>query len=233
MLSLKLKVGIFIKVKKTDLGKSTQYLKKKLFSASESHASSSAQTSSEPHAISSTGGPLFDWGWSPHNDEYVHETCQAVNFCGIGDLCAKMKCDACKTLPFVPIYGCACPKDELRLRDGKCVPAKSYECKREADHTSEEECQVAAPLKPCKCPENEMCSTQGRLCGDECRIIKCEECDSNPNKGRPHCLCKDGYARLHNGICVPADSRDCQAEASIDECKHVELITAQPCQCNY
>lgn len=222
-------------------------MKKKqlIFSASEAFASSSAQAFGESHAsseahASSFAQALFDYGCPPHNNEcHNHEKCQITDLCGM-EYCARSKCDRCKYEPFIPIASCFCPEGSLRLlvdgtKPGKCAPAKSPECLRQAKLTSKDECQVFLQHKPCICGKNEVCTTISRSCDDSCLYMNFKDCTSNPNQRIPFCVCMAGFHRLQNGECVKSSSDECQAEAliSIDNSKYVKVRDPKPCQCNY
>ena len=95
----------------------------------------------------------------------------------------KTDCKACST-------GCFCAKGFHRNQNGLCVQKKDCEHKREGLSKTKKECQT---------------DEEYTECGDFCS----EKCDnSNQNKENcPYtclkgCLCRKGYKRNNEGICV-------------------------------
>lgn len=61
-----------------------------------------------------------------------------------GDTCADLK-KPCNVATYVPVKGCYCPKGYLRLRNGKCVPIDSDECRIEYNRCTAENTSGVIP----------------------------------------------------------------------------------------
>lgn len=211
--------------------------KKKLFSASESHASSEAYASSsgqafgEYHASSSTGCPPFGPS-QPH----LREVCTYGTVCGDG-ACLRMFCEACKIIPFIPFYTCACPKYfsreyDTNLKAGKCIRSDSSKCISDGI-SGATDCEQNLSSKPCMCPKNEMC-TMSNL-DDSCAGANCtpDSFHNNPEPKWPWCTCLNGFKRLPCGTCVDQNSKECKAliHKSQHYCENLKTVR-EPCRCD-